>query len=174
MKKSLLFLSLASIFFFGVPEASFAKKKYRYIKREHGVGFQSTIMNTNLSLQGVYTYNWKGRMEGGFYVNLRDISLLPPEFSDVSGGLIGEYNFVKNRGKVKFVPAAGLSVGVNAGTGMDLTFGVHTSLKYFVAKRTPFVVKIGYLGVIPKSFDIASLNHNIDISTGFSYYFDFY
>ncbi len=181
MKKSFLFLSLIATFFFALPEASLAKKKYRYIKREHGVRFDFKLpaevyptRQAELSTGGSYTYNWKGRIEVGPYFNL-GLNILPSfNISDYSGGLLAEYNFIKNRGKVKFIPALGMSLGAKGGGSTELTLGVHTSMKFFVAKRTPFIVKLEYLAAVPTSFNFSSLSHNVNLMAGFGYYFDFY
>jgi len=179
MKKALLFLSLISIVFVALPEISLAKKKYRYIKREHGVKFGFNLPMTLipfsgvLDLQGAYTYNWKGRLEFGLYGGL---GAGFPGFavSNYSGGILGEYNIVKNRGKVKFIPAIGLTFGVLGVSGLKLATGLHTSLKFFVAKRTPFTLMIGYQAAVPTSFNFQEVSHHINVMGGFSYYFDFY
>ena len=179
MKKSLLFLSLISIFFFALPEASLAKKKYRYIKREHGVRFQGNLPisvlpnRAEISLAGSYTYNWKGRIEVGPYFNFES-TIIPKVFvSDYSIGALIEYNIVKNRGKTKFIPSVGLKLGIADG-GTKLATGVYTSMKFFVATRTSFITTIEYMTAVPYSFNFASLTHNVNIAGGFSYYFDFY
>ena len=147
MKKSSLFLSLISMILIVATQASFAKKKYRYIKREHGLRvswhFPGQFMGgqeftRNLDFGFTYTYNWKGFLEAGPYLALGtdDSSRWA-----VDAGLLVEWNIIKNRGKRKFIPALGLKLG-----GDDLTgrraghYGFPLSIKYFVAKRTPLIV----------------------------------
>ena len=176
MKKLFLFLNLFFILFvLGVGE-SFANKKYRYIKREHGVRFQGNIpmsfgqgFQLNANLAGAYAYNWKGMLEVGPYF---DLGIANMSIAGWSGGLLIEYNFIKNRGKRKLIPSFGLTVGANNLNLFDL--GAHVSLKTFVAKRTAFITTVGYNLHTPFSAMFSSRFHNADISMGFSYYFDFY
>ncbi len=182
MKKFCLFLGLISISLMALPEISLAKKKYRYIKREHGARFQMDIPATihpgseaDLSFKGVYTYNWKGRIEVGPYVSLNS-SILPAfHVGDYSGGVLAEYNIVKNRGKIKFIPSVGMKIGaISQYSETKLGMGLHASIKYFVAKRTPFITTLEYMTSVPFNFNFSGLSHHINISTGFAYYFDFY
>ena len=181
MKKLFLFINLFFILFvLGVGE-SFANKKYRYIKREHGVRFQGNIpipvhpeFSASIDLAGAYAYNWKGMIEVGPYFDL-GVDIIPFVVNGWSLGLLGEYNFIKNRGKRKFIPSLGLSVGAtNMGSGLNLALGIHTSLKGFVAKRTAFITTLGYKLHTPFNPFFASMEHHVDIRMGFSYYFDFY
>ena len=64
MKKLFLFLNLSLILFLGGIGEAFANKKYRYIKREHGVRFQANIpmsvvpgFTLEANLAGAYAYN---------------------------------------------------------------------------------------------------------------------
>ena len=178
MKKVFLFLNLFFIVFVAGVGESFANKKYRYIKREHGVRFQGHIpMSFNQGFQldahlaGAYAYNWKGMLEVGPYFDLGVQSL---RVNNWSAGLLLEYNFIKNRGKRKLIPSLGLTVGANQGLGLNFDLGAHVSLKSFVAKRTAFITTLGYNLHTPFSGMFASMAHNVNIRMGFSYYFDFY
>ena len=184
MKKLFLFLNLFFILFVLGAGESFANKKYRYIKREHGIRFQGNIpmsfinqegFSTGIKLTGAYAYNWKGMVEVGPYFDLgaEMHSGNPFQVSSWSAGLLAEYNFIKNRGKRKFIPSLGLTVGTNQ--GLNLTLGVHISLKHFVAKRTAFITTLGYSLHTPFNNFFKSMEHHGNIgSIGFSYYFDFY
>ena len=176
MKKAFLFLNLFFVLFVLVAGESFAAKKYRYIKREHGLRFQGNIpmslqpFNLSANLSGAYAYNWKGMLEAGPYFNL---AFANKSVTDWSGGLLIEYNFIKNRGKRKLIPSLGLSVGAAQGLLFDI--GAHASLKSFVAKRTAFITTLGYNLHTPfNAMFRGGITHNVDISMGFSYYFDFY
>lgn len=186
MKKPLLFLSLISMILIAAPQVSFAKKKYRYIKREHGVrvdvnlpGMQvmpsgGDLLN-NWKLHFAYTYNWKGFLEVGPYFHVKtddDAKWM------LDGGLLVEWNIIKNRGKRALIPAVGLKLGaddITAATGDRYGhYGIPFSLKYFVAKRTPLIVTLepyveakGFT-----SFDPFTLK--INFTAGFEYYFDIY
>ena len=179
MKKSLLFLSLISMILIAAPQVSFAKKKYRYIKREHGVRVDINIpMNIpdgkfleNWNIPLAYTYNWKGFLEVGPYLHVKT--------NDSASwmldlGLLVEWNIIKNRGKRKLIPAVGLKLGVDSITdNMTGHYGLPLSLKYFVAKRTPFTFTLEPYWVgdpwVPTEF-VPSLN----VTAGFAYYFDIY
>ena len=189
MKKLFLFLNLFFVLFIAGIGESFANKKYRYIKREHGVRFQGHIpmsINRGFSLQanfaGAYAYNWKGMMEFGPYFHLNSMFNGGFQINGWAGGLLGEYNFIKNRGKRKLIPSVGLTVGAVSNTQQpspistepQLALGLHVSLKSFVAKRTAFITTLAYEARIPFSFQFHSMTHHPDISMGFSYYFDFY
>ncbi|MCY4512205.1 MAG: hypothetical protein OXB86_00790, partial [Bdellovibrionales bacterium] len=111
MKKSLLYLSLISMILVALPQVSFAKKKYRYIKREHGLKvdwrFPGQIMDkqefmNNLKFEFNYTYNWKGFVEVGPYLN---VGTDDSAKWMVGGGLLVEWNIIKNRGKRVLIPA---------------------------------------------------------------------
>ena len=184
MKKTLLLLSLLSVSLAGLPRVSEAKKKYRYIKRAHGVrllngGFDMTIGGGSTSsaanFGGAYTFNWKGMVEVGPYFHLAPV--IQPEFNlgEYQVGLLLEYNFIKNRGKKKAVPALGLKLGIKgaAAGGINLAAGPHVAGKFFAAKRTALLVSLGYLAVIPTDFDFQSMLHDVDFSFGFAHYFDF-
>ena len=177
MKKIFLFLNMFFVLFvLGVGE-SFAAKKYRYIKREHGLRFQGNIpmsfpgFQFSANLSGAYAYNWKGMMEVGPYFDLRFEGLSPQYWA---GGLLLEYNFIKNRGKRKLIPSLGLTLGSNNNEGPQIDLGLHTSLKSFVATRTAFITTLGYNLNTPFSGMFTSMSHHVKISMGFSYYFDFY
>ena len=176
--KKFLYLNLLIILttVWTVPSAA---KKYRYIKREHGVKFQGNIpitlapINVPANFQGAYAYNWKGFVEVGPYFKLK---FKAPPFtpSNWSAGLMGEYNFIKNRGRRKFIPSLGLQLGVMGSENLQATGGVHGSLKWFVATRTAFITTIQYDLVTPFAGFFSSLRHQVDLSMGFSYYFDFH
>ena len=182
MKKSLLFLSLFFVIFITGIGESFAKKKYRYIKREHGVRFQGHIpmtVNNGFSLEanfaGAYAYNWKGMIELGPYFELNSSFNGGFQLESWAVGLLTEYNFIKNRGRRNFIPALGLTVGAHQnGLITTLALGTHVSLKLFVAKRTAFITTLAYQLNTPFSGLFQSMSHHPSIRMGFSYYFDFY
>ena len=188
MKSIFLYLNLFIMSFIaGLSVQSFAEKKYRYIKREHGAHFLGDISGplgaqgaTNISgsFSGSYSYNWKGFVEIGPYFGL-GLGIVPFNFSNFQAGLKGEYNIIKNRGRRKFIPAVGLSAGVagdnsSGAMAMQLSVGVHGVLKAFVAKRTAFVTHLGYNLQTPFQGMFSLMTHNLDIKMGFAYYFDFY
>ena len=203
MKKLFLFLNLFFILFIAGTGESLASKKYRYIKREHGVRFQGhipmSVIRSAFALKahfgGAYAYNWKGWAEIGPYFDLGAEMSGGFSLSRWSFGLLGEYNFIKNRGKRKLIPSLGLTVGAvddrtnptpTAGAvddrtnptptagGPHLALGVHVSLKSFVAKRTAFITTLGYSLQTPTSGLFQSLTHHPSVKMAFSYYFDFY
>lgn len=184
MKKLFLFLNLFFIIFIlGVGE-SFANKKYRYIKREHGVRFLTgnipMSFNRGFSLSadlgGYYTYNWKGRLEIGPYFDLGMTTTGRGfELNNWTAGLLAEYNFIKNRGKRKHIPSFGLTVGADKSFDVpNFAVGVHTSLKSFVGKRTAFITSLGYSLHTPINDFFRIMEHHGNIMVGFAYYFDFY
>lgn len=183
MKKPFLFLNLFFLLFVGgVGTFASAQKKYRYIKREHGVRFQGNIpmkidigsFSLSTQFQGAYTYNWKGMLEVGPYFSLSS-SLPPLAINTWGGGLLAEYNIIKNRGKRKFIPTLGLKLGAWAEPAIYLSMGPHGALKFFVGKRTPFIISLGYSLLTPITAPFAGgISQRINISMGFSYYFDFY
>lgn len=184
IKKSLLFMALASIVFAGFPQTSFAKKRYRYIKREHGLKFQGNF-NINVppnqrfalvinNLQTAYSYNWKGMIEVGPYFSIANAELANFSSGSWNAGLLVDYNIIKNRGKRKYVPSVGMKLGYGNQANVNVSFAA--AIKYFVATRTPIYLALDYnvknlMGVIsnPRGFE-----GSIDISTGIAYYFDFY
>ena len=182
MKKYFLFFALFSMVAVLFPNSALARKKYRYIKREHGVKFEwrkpsfnfDSGLQMTIDLEGAYTYNWKGMLEAGPYFGL--------EYTNVAGtiptynaGLILEYNIIKNRGRRKWIPALGLKFGVNnSSPPLNFETGAHGALKIFVGKRTPFTIALGYRLVTPIQGIFQTMSHNVDLSMGFSYYFDFY
>ena len=181
MKKSLLFLSLISMILVALPQVSFAKKKYRYIKREHGLKvdwrFPGQFHNRqefmkNLKFEFNYTYNWKGFLEVGPYFT---VGTDDSEKWMVDGGLLVEWNMIKNRGKRVLIPAIGLKLGADDLTGnMNGHYGLPLSLKYFVAKRTPFIFSFEPYMSVPGFADFDSFDVKYNFSGGFAYYFDFY
>ena len=182
MKKYFLFFSLFLMLVWSwIPSVS-AQQKYRYIKREHGVHFQGNIpmsfsngFNLAAMLSGAYTYNWKGMVEAGPYFKVNS-NLVPWALNEWSGGILGEYNIIKNRGKRKLIPAVGFKVGMlNAGAGNQLQMGPYGALKIFVGKRTPFTVSLGYVLLTPlQSPFTGGVFHTAELAMGFSYYFDMY
>ena len=182
MKKLFLFLNLFLLMFVAGTGKSFASKKYRYIKREHGVRFQGNIpmsfqgFTWNANLAGAYAYNWKGMIEVGPYFALAaGTSSGAFQLNSWAGGLLVEYNFIKNRGKRKFIPALGVTVGASkGGVGPELALGAHVSLKSFVAKRTAFITTLAYRLHTPVSGIFTSMIHHVEPRMGFAYYFDFY
>lgn len=194
MKK--LSFNLFLLFVLSWPCVSLAAKKYRYIKREHGVQFQGSFpaLITNQiawggDARGAYSYNWKGWVEFGPYFGLQASFLpMPPAVTGWKAGLTAEYNIIKNRGRRKLIPSIGISFGGENATsaasddvnfsqsGLSLAMGGHGALKIFVGKRTPFTIKVAYVFLTPMSapFQPGSLSHRIEPTMGFSYYFDFY
>ena len=135
--------------------------------------------NLQANLAGAYAYNWKGMVEVGPYFDLSASVNQGFTFNSWAVGLLVEYNFIKNRGKRSFIPALGLTAGINnskenISPGMHLALGVHASLKSFVAKRTAFISTVGYQLHTPFNAFFRSMSHNAEVSMGFSYYFDFY
>ena len=186
MQKHFLFFNLFFVLFLSWSPIASAKKKYRYIKREHGVRFQwdnpMSIAGTpggltaELNIQGAYTYNWRGMIEAGPYFKI-DSSYDGNNgftFNEFDGGVLVEYNIIKNRGKREFIPAIGLSLGANSNQVFQLSGGIHGALKVFVAKRTSFVVMLGCKILTPMDQPFQVLSYHPYTSMGFSYYFDFY
>lgn len=185
MKKYFLFFNLFFLLSVAWIWSASAAKKYRYIKREHGVRFEGSVpmqvnqgFKASTNLKAAYAYNWGGMFEVGPYLDL-GLGLSPYALNYWNSGLMVEYNFVKNRGRKKYVPAIGLSFGAaqdngNLGSGLHFAGGVHGSLKIFVSTRTPFIVTLGYKALTPSSQFGKALKHLPHLSMGFSYYFDFY
>ena len=185
MKKYFLFFNLFLMFFVGGIKLAEAKKKYRYIKREHGVRFLADFpmvidltqgFSASADLKGAYTYNWRGRLEFGPYFNVAS-GIIPMGLKNWGAGLLVEYNLIKNRGKRKLIPSVGLSFGGESleTASLGLAMGGHGSLKVFVGKRTPFTVTLAYKALTPLSQPFTGgLFHHLGLSMGFSYYFDFY
>ena len=183
MKKSLLLLNLISMILIAFPQVSFAKKKYRYIKREHGVRVsldwpKSEIvpemkLMDKLNFQFTYTYNWKGFVEVGPYLTVaKDDSASWM----VDAGLLVEWNIIKNRGKRTLVPAIGLKIGSDNATasGRFGHYGIPCSLKYFVAKRTPLIITVEPYIEAPGFTGFDPFTVKLNTTVGFEYYFDFY
>ncbi len=195
MKKLLILsLILMSSSWSGI---AYSAKKYRYIKREHGVRFQGNIpiemgaggFAVRVELKGAYTYNWRGWLEFGPYFEMAP--QIMPQFmlGSLNGGIMTEYNIIKNRGKRKIIPTVGVKIGMDksggapvglesAGGGQTLiAVGPYAALKLFVGKRTPFTVSLDYLIRMPMNFMSLpgmGMTHHPRITMGFSYYFDFY
>lgn len=186
MTKYFLFSNLLFLLFATFPlTALSASKKYRYIKREHGVrfagafptNFSSAGVNMSAMLRGAYTYNWKGMLEAGPYFHA-NANILQAQLNSWGAGILAEYNIIKNRGKRKLVPAVGLTFGLDhegAGATPQLSAGLQVALKIFVGKRTPFIVTLGYSALTPMNAPIqGGVSHKLNPTMGFSYYFDFY
>ena len=82
-----------------------------------------------------YSYNWKGMIETGPYLGLEGQHL--GGFAvDMQLGAFVEYNFIKNKGKKKTVPSAGLKIGTKKmATEWKLALAPYVSLKYFGGKK---------------------------------------
>ena len=183
MKKYFLIFNLFLIVCATWSQTAFAKKRYRYIKREHGLRLQGNIhthfdsgFSLSTNINGAYTYNWKGMIEAGPYLQLQpNVERGTLSLNQLAGGLIFEYNFVKNQGKRMLIPALGMQFGAEKSPSAMLRFGggVHGTLKVFVGTRTPFTVTLAY-NLLTSLQQPIQLSHNIDVSMGFSYYFDFY
>ena len=181
MKKPLISLSLIALIFAVPFQNAFAKKKYRYIKREHGLKLNWNFPGQIWQQGGVggftftgdisagYTYNWKGFLEVGPYLTLG----FP---FDLSAGLLVEWNIIKNRGRRKFIPAVGLKLGGDSVTTYERAghYGLPLSLKYFVAKRTPLIVTLEPYIHAPNFTGFNPLTVNYNFTGGFAYYFDVY
>lgn len=180
--KNFLFVALVASFLAIVPEVSFAKKKYRYIKREHGVQIQGNIKAlipptdtfavSLTNFQAAYNYNWRGMIEVGPYGKVASVRV--PNFS-VDGwdaGIGVHYNIIKNRGKRTMIPAIGLQVGY--GSANKLNTSIVAALKYFVGVRTPIHIALSYNLSDLLNFKLSDIRHGVDLSVGFSYYFDIY
>ena len=171
--------------FFAHPAA--AKKRYRYIKRMHGAKIQWNLQPFQKPADGVfslgslnidlaYSYNHKGLLEFGPYLSVNGMMNALP-LANTAAGLSLEYNFVKNRGKRKNIPALGLQIGVQKGAAWDLAVSPYFSFKYFVAKRTALVTSLKYTASLPFNGLAAfmqNLSHGVFLVGGFAYYFDFY
>ena len=182
MKKFILALSFISLVSVSLPQA-FAAKKYRYIKREHGLKLNFNLAHLKyeqglkglLDLDVAYTYNWKGRVEIGPFAQVQ--IALPTSHSTYLGLLI-EYNFIKNRGKRPLIPSLGLKprVQLDGPNLSSLLVGIPLSLKYFVAKRTAIISTAEF--IFHQNFnslaDWKALGYQGEITVGFAYYFDFY
>ena len=180
MKNLIMLSGLLSLLLISFPENALAKKKYRYIKREHGLqtSFQAEIpglinfTNMDINFNGIYRYNYAGRIEIGNYLGL---GFGGGSLYKLQAGLIMEYNFIKNRGKRKIIPSAGFKVGYLRSIGNNLEAGLHGSLKYFVAKRTALVGTLEASSSLSlATFSFSSLEYQMNLLGGFAYYFDFY
>ena len=177
MKKYILSLPLLVLLVATWHVPALAQKKYRYIKREHGVKFQGNVplqikatgFHWSADFQGAYAYNWKGFVEVGPYFGVGAASATGLTGWNV--GLLIEYNIIKNRGKRKLIPAIGIQGGVMNDGVLQYEGGAHATLKWFVAKRTAFITNLQYDLVTPLP---VALSHKVNLSMGFSYYFDFY
>ena len=167
-----------------LPEAE-AKKK-RYIKRMHGVKALADIVPYQKSggtatgafdLDLAYSYNWKGMIEVGPHFNVKGRHIGGFALEGLGVGIQTEYNFIKNKGKKRAVPALGLKLGANQiSSAWHLSVAPYFSLKYFVAKRTPFIFSAGYdLNLNFQAIaDFQQAIHSSFVQGGFAYYFDFY
>ena len=187
MKNLFLF---SGVFLFSLLLSSNADaRKKRYIKRMHGVKMNLDVLpyekgpNGSSGAFGVgaaYSYNWKGMVEVGPYFGIEGKHINGFAISALDLGIHVEYNFIKNKGKRKVIPALGLKLGAHAvgSTPMSWYFAVgpYASLKYFVAKRTPIIVSTGYsYNADFKAFgDASKAIHSSFLEAGFAYYFDFY
>ena len=184
MKKYSLLVGLLMSGLLVLPLSVSAKKSRRYIKRQHGAKFSWNLPNFQVypagqnetavtDLYAAYTYNWKGRVEVGPYVGFA-ANVAPFSLGKYSAGLAVEYNFVKNQGRWRYIPALGLAGGIEGiggeTGGLEYAVGLIPAMKFFVGKRTPFTVAIGYKMLIAPG---ESPSHNVVGSMGFSYYFDF-
>ncbi|MBC6414804.1 MAG: hypothetical protein GDA46_00190 [Bdellovibrionales bacterium] len=184
--KKVLYVGLFLSLFVMEVSPCFATKKYRYIKREHGVRFTGNILMDKYRLdfndfsmdklkaefQGVYTYNFEGRFEFGPYFDLS----LPGQIVDWKIGFLGEYNFIKNRGKRKWIPSLGIILGIEELGAFQGAVGLQASLKAFVAKRTAFITTFNFDVILPfqNSPFFTDIHLRQNIKMGFAYYFDFY
>ncbi len=184
MKNLFLFFNLFILLLIAYPWPA-AAKKYRYIKREHGVRFAGNVplqfaagtgITGDADFKGAYTYNWRGFLEFGPYFDLK--MAFPVSLQKWSAGLLVEYNFIKNRGRRTYIPAIGLSAGArqfsSLGNPPEFAGGAYGALKAFVGTRTPFIVTVGYKLLTPIQGAFQQFSHTLDISLGFAYYFDFY
>ena len=174
-----LFLSLA----LASPDAEARKK--RYIKRMHGVKAVAFIVpyqrgpggtSGDYDLELAYSYNWKGMIEFGLHGNIAGSHIGGNGLEGWGAGLHAEYNFIKNKGKKRFVPALGLKFGADQiSSAQYLSVAPYLSLKYFVAKRTPFIFSAGYDLNLPfTALNFQQATHSSFLEGGFAYYFDFY
>ena len=184
MKKLLLLSGLFSFFVLGFSGNAYAKKK-RYIKRMHGAKINLNIIpferssGTNsggFDVDLAYSYNWKGMIEVGPYFGIKGTHLPNFTLEDLDLGVFVEYNFIKNKGKKKMVPAAGLKIGTKKDAAWKLALAPYVSLKYFVAKRTPIITTLGYEGssAFSSISNFSTWTHSSFLMVGFAYYFDFY
>ena len=186
-KNLFLFAAAAFLSFpaFLIPEAE-AKRK-RYIKRMHGVKAlvnvvpyktSAGIAEGTFDLDLAYSYNWKGIIEFGPHFNIAGRHIGGFALNGLGAGLQTEYNFIKNKGKKRVVPSLGLKLGANQASDKTwyLSVAPYFSLKYFVAKRTPFIVSAGYdLNLNFQAIaDMTQAIHSSFLEGGFAYYFDFY
>ena len=185
MKNLFLFSGVffLSLLFSGNADA----RKKRYIKRMHGVKVNLDVLawektpsgsKGNFDVGLAYSYNWKGMIEVGPYFGIDGQHIGGFKVNALDVGIHGEYNFIKNKGKKKVVPAVGLKLGFYGAGNLASKYwaiGPYGSLKYFVAKRTPIIVSAGYSWKpgFPK-FDMSKATHGIFLEAGFAYYFDFY
>lgn len=192
MKKHFLSLNILLVICLTWSHIAVAKKRYRYIKREHGAKFHlnlndymtfSPSLSIPVNVGLAYAYNWKGMMEFGPYFDIKGkVTGNGVMFPSLGGGLLVEYNIIKNRGKRKFIPAIGLDLGFHKGeinseinqsdTSFYLAGGPYGALKIFAGKRTPLTVTLGYK--LFKPLKTAGMYHAAKFAVGFSYYFDFY
>ena len=73
----------------------------------------------------------------------------------------------------------GLKLGAAQELDLNLSAGLYGALKVFVGTRTPFIISIGYdvltpIIATPTTAPFSRISHQVDMSVGFSYYFDFY
>lgn len=194
MKNLSLFFIAMAVCTFGFSDSAEAKKRSRYIKRMHGAkinwnivpyvkeggeGAATDAMGTG-AIDLAYSYNWKGMIEVGPYLGVAWTHLPKFNLMGLPVGIFAEYNFIKNKGKKKMVPSAGLKIGASFSKAAEQDMAIkvdiapYVSLKYFVAKRTPLIATVGYKYSTPTSAFFKKHIHGSFFMGGFAYYFDFY
>ena len=199
MKKVFIFCLLTTLF---TPYPSFAKKVYRYIKRNHGVSVsgsaffpesaESKKFITKLNLS--YGYNLKGFVEFGPDIGFTLENALIRTWK---GKVFTEINFIRSHGRNPFIPSLGLKIGFerdpNSPHGQRLSSQLalapelYAKAKFFHDLRTAFFISVNWIW----KTDLNSLTkappggyvgtpvwlvegHELGVSFGLSYYFDFY
>jgi len=166
------------------------KKRYRYRKRTHRVQGAINAVPWNdknnsakmyLAVDLLYGYN-AGHFEIG-----PNLSLMSPAGSNfdpqLSAGIWGEFNFVKNTRKKRFVPAIGLKANYvrtndsniwTSYTGKNvLLLSPYLTAKYFPASRTGVVLNVNYNIVTALSNLFSNMEMGIGISLAYVHYFHF-
>ena len=151
------------------------KKRYRYRNRTHRVQVSADLhpwsqdADNNLLMQAdlLYGYN-AGLFEVGPNVSLEYIK----KTFGFAGGIWGEFNFIKNTRKEKFVPALGVKVNY-IHTGQMLFLAPYLALKLYPASRTGLIVNLNYNIVTPFSSLFKQMKMGINVSIGYAHYFHF-
>ncbi len=161
--------------------SSFAQSKRRYRQRHNKLQVHfdmsfSKPKDKDGSIGGPFQLSYARNFEMfelGVFLDLyvSDLGLKFKDFAKkvpLSVGVLGQFNFIKNKRKMDMIPSVGIKLGWQTGSNGGALVAPYLSGEYFLSSRTSLGLRIEYPLVV---WEFQGPFQGLNTLVNFSYYF---